>query len=176
VSWFSANRDSIGIVLALLAVVISFTTVIIGRLRQQASGFLAVQGMMLAEDLWRGRLMIHQAGMTGSMPSTDLDDVYLMVRALAVVDLMCSYARRHIIRYSWVLEYWHPRLQVLRHGYDVVNSFEHGSYPNHDRPDLLDLVARAESYRCTRVCCANGKREQRLANATRRPKPEGSAA
>ena len=173
-SWFSANRDTIGIVLALLAILISFTTVVIGRLRQQASSFLALQTMMLAEDLWRGRLMIHQAGMTGVLPSTELEDVYLMVRALATVDLMGSYARRRIVRYSWVLEYWHPRLQVLRHGYHVVNSYEHGSHPNHDRPDLLDLIARAERYRCARVCCADGKREQRLANAARPTGPESS--
>ena len=174
--WFSANKDIIGISLALLAIIISLTTVIISRRRQQASSFLSVQGLMLAEDLWRGRLMIYQAGRTGSMPSVNQEDVYLMIRALATIDLMGAYARRGIIPYRWVLEYWHPRLQVLRPGYQVVNAHEHGSYPTHDRPDLLDLIARAERHPCSKVCCSRGKREERMAKAVRPPPVEPPAS
>ncbi|AGZ44262.1 hypothetical protein [Actinoplanes friuliensis] len=169
--WFSVNKDVIGIGIGLLAILISLITVLISR-RRLASSFLAVQTMMLADDLWRGRLMIYQSGLNGVIVSTEPDDVYLMVRALATFDLMGAYARRGIVPRRWVLDYWHPRLQVLRRGYEVVNSYQHGSYPGHDRPDLLDLMARAERHPCRRECCAGGQIGLRLGG--RSPDPDGT--
>lgn len=161
--WFSDNKDLVGIALAFVAIVVSLVTVLISRRQQQANNFLAVQELMLTPELQRGRILLYRAGITGEVPSTESADYYLMVRALAVFDLMGSYVRRGIIKRRWVLEYWHPRLQSLRPGYEAMHLDRQEAYPYrvHDRPDLLELMERAERYVCHRVCCANGRREQR---------------
>ena len=153
-AWFNSIKDVLGVSIGLLAIVISLMTVLIGRHEQQASSFLAVQELMLSEELQRGRLLIYKAGVSGDIPAMDSGDYYRMVRSLAVFDLMGAYARKGIVRRRWVMDYWHPRLRVLRAGYEAVNFRSDGPYPNHERPDLLDLIARAERYRCSRECCS----------------------
>lgn len=153
VAWFASNKDLLGIGIAFLAILVSLTTVLISRRQQQARSFLAIQELMLSNDLQRGRLLIYSAGRSGNVPPTDSDDFKLMIRALAVFDLMGVYARMRIIRRHWVLDYWHPRLRVLRAGYEAVNFKQYASYPNHERPDLVELIDSAERYQCRRACC-----------------------
>jgi hypothetical protein len=88
VTWFVSNKDIVGLSIALLAIVVSLTTVLLSRRQQQASSFLAVQELMLSNELQRGRLLIYSAGISGKLPSFDSDDFKLMIRALAVFDLM----------------------------------------------------------------------------------------
>jgi hypothetical protein len=170
VAWFDSIKDFAGISIAFLAIIVSLVTVLISRRQQQASSYLAVQELMLNDELQRGRLLIYEVGMSGKLPPIGTADYYRMVRALAIFDLMGAYARKGIIQRNWVLDYWHPRLQVLRPGYELVNFRDDGPYPSHGRPDLLDLIERAERFHCNRQCCAAGRRDLRLSRqATARP-------
>jgi len=159
--WVGANKDLLGVSIAFLAILVSLTTVMISRRNAQVNSFIAIQSVMLSGDLQRGRLLIYKAVETGAVPPRDSEDAYLMVRSLAVFDLLGTYARRRIVPRRWVLEFWHARLQILRHGYGL-DADSSGFYPIHGRPDLLDLIERAEHYRCDRACCSNGQRERRL--------------
>ncbi|BCB73697.1 hypothetical protein Pflav_001070 [Phytohabitans flavus] len=161
-AWFDSVKDLVGISLALLAVIVSLVTVLISRRREQASSYLAIQELMLSDEVQRGRLLIYQSGISGRIPPLGTADYFRIVRALSVFDLLGAYARKGIVRREWVLDYWHPRLQALRAGYELVNYREDGPYPNHGRPDLLDLIERAERYDCRRQCCTDGRRERRL--------------
>lgn len=165
-AWFDAIKDLVAIGLALLAIIVSLVTVLISRRQQQAGSYLAIQELMLSDEVQRGRLLIYESGISGRIPPVGTADYYRIVRALAVFDLLGAYARKGIVRREWVLDYWHPRLQALRPGYELVNFRDDGPYPNHGRPDLLDLIERAERYYCRRQCCVDGRRERRLSRTT----------
>jgi hypothetical protein len=88
------------------------------------------------------------------VPAADTADFYAVARALAVFNLLGSYARRRVVPRRWVLDYWHTRLCALRPGYDVVVSQRVGwSQEKAPWPDLLDLIDRAGRYKCRRACC-----------------------
>lgn len=175
--WFAENRDLVGIVLALAAVVVSLSTVLISRRQQQASNFVALQELLLAPDLQRARINIYELRQTGSvLPLANSPEYYDMVRAFAALDLMGLYARRRIVRQSWVMDYWHSRLPVLRAGYELMHGDQSDGYPwrVRERPDLLNLIERAESVTCRRECCEPSMRPPPRPWGPRVPSPTDS--
>ncbi|GIF20245.1 hypothetical protein BJ973_001849 [Actinoplanes tereljensis] len=159
--WVSANKDILSLLIALLAILVSLSTVLISRRNARTTSFIAIQNVMLSGDLQRGRLLVYRAIQTGDVPPHDSDEEYLMVRSLAIFDLLGMLSGQGIVPRRWVLRYWHARLQLLRHGFGMEEDPSR-PYIVHGRPDLQDLIERAERYRCDRTCCANGQRERRL--------------
>jgi hypothetical protein len=159
--WIGANKDILSLLIAFLAILVSLSTALINRRNSKANSFIAIQNVMLNSELQRGRLLIYKAIETGDAPVRDSDEEYLMIRSLAVFDLVGMFAHYGIVPRKWVLRFWHARLQILRHGFDMGEDATR-PYVLRGRPDLQDLIERAERYRCDRTCCTEGQRERRI--------------
>jgi hypothetical protein len=159
--WVARNKDILSLMIAFLAILVSFSTVLISLRNLRTNSFIAIQNEMLKGDLQRGRLLVYKAAETGEAPPRDSDEEYLMVRSLAVFDLLGMFARQWIVPRKWVLRFWHARLQLLKHGFGM-EADPTRPYILHGRPGLQYLIERAERYRCDETCCTNGQRERRL--------------
>ncbi|GAA1026721.1 hypothetical protein GCM10009557_05420 [Virgisporangium ochraceum] len=160
-TWVGANKDFLSLLIAMLAIVISFSTVLIGLLNLRTNSFIAIQNVMLSNEMQRGRLLVYKAIATGEAPLPDSDEEYLMVRSLAVFDQLGMLSRRWIVPLRWVLLFWHARLQLLKHGFGVAADPTR-PYILGGRPNLQYLVEHAERFRCDQSCCTNGQKERRL--------------
>jgi hypothetical protein len=159
--WVGANKDILSLLIALLAILVSLSTVLISLRNARTNSSIAIQNVMLNGEMQRGRLLVYKAIETGAAPPRDSDEEYLMVRALAVFDLLGMFSRQGIVPLKWVLRFWHARLQLMRHGFGIDEDPTR-PYILHGRPDLQYLIERAERYRCGRTCCTHGQRERRL--------------
>jgi hypothetical protein len=159
--WVGANKDILSLLIALLAILVSLSTVLISLRNARTNSFIAIQNVMLTGEMQRGRLLVYKAIETGDVPPRDSDEEYLMVRSLAVFDLLGMFSRQRIVPRKWVLRFWHARLQLMKHGFGMEGDPAR-PYILQGRPDLQDLIERAERYRCSRTCCKNGQRERRL--------------
>jgi len=159
--WVSANKDIISLLIALLAILVSLSTALINVRNLRTSSFIAIQKEMLTGEMQRGRLLVYRAIATGDAPPRDSDEEYLMVRSLAVFDQLGMLSRQWIVPRRWVLRYWHPRLQLLKHGFGIEPDPDR-PYILQGRPNLQYLIEHAERYRCADSCCADGRKEGRL--------------
>jgi hypothetical protein len=159
--WVGANKDILSLLIALLAILVSLSTVLISLRNARTNSFIAMQNAMLTGEMQQGRLLIYKAIETGDVPPRDSNEEYLMVRTLAVFDLLGMFSRQGIVPRKWVLRFWHARLQLMRNGFGMEGDAGR-PYILQGRPDLQDLIERAEHYRCNRTCCKNGQRERRL--------------
>jgi hypothetical protein len=166
--WVGANKDILSLLIALLAILVSLSTVLISLRNARTNSFIAIQNVMLSGDMQRGRLLIYKAIETGDVPARDSEEEYLMVRSLAVFDQLGMFSRQGIVPRKWVLRFWHARLQLMRRGFGVEEDPTR-PYILRGRPDLQDLIERAERYRCGRSCCTNDQRARRLRGPERTP-------
>ncbi|GAA3932734.1 hypothetical protein [Actinoplanes auranticolor] len=160
-AWVGANKDMLSLLIALLAILVSLSTALINLRNLRTNSFVAMQNVMLNGELQRGRLLVYRAIATGEVPPRDSDEEYLMVRSLAVFDQLGMMSRQWIVPRRWVLRFWHPRLQLLKHGFGMEPDPTR-PYILQGRPNLQYLVDRAERYHCADTCCANGQKESRL--------------
>ncbi|WP_433382689.1 hypothetical protein ACQPZX_19470 [Actinoplanes sp. CA-142083] len=168
--WVGANKDILSLLIALLAILVSLATVLISLRNARTNSFIAIQNVMLSAEMQRGRLLVYRAIVMGDVPPRDSDEEYLMVRSLAVFDQLGMFARHGIVPRKWVLRFWHPRLQLMRHGFGM-EADPARPYILQERPDLQDLIERAERYPCDRACCVNGRKEHRLQRPERASRP-----
>jgi hypothetical protein len=159
--WVGANKDILSLLIALLAIMVSLSTVLISLRNLRTNSFMAIQNRMLSSEMQRGRLLVYRAIATGDVPPRDSDEEYLMVRSLAVFDELGMLSRQGIVPRRWVLRFWHARLQLMKHGFGMKPD-PHRPYILQGRPNLQYLIDRAERYRCGQTCCINGQRENRL--------------
>jgi hypothetical protein len=159
--WVGANKDFLSLLIAFMATLVSLATVLFGRRNSQVQSFISMQALMLNSELQRGRLLVYRSIETGELPPRDSDEEYLMARSLAVFDMLGMFVRLRILPLRWVLWFWHPRLQLLRHSFGL-DADPDRPYILTERPDLEYLVAEAVRYVCNRKCCAGGLRERRL--------------
>ncbi|MEV4342878.1 hypothetical protein AB0J83_00160 [Actinoplanes sp. NPDC049596] len=169
--WVGANKDLLSLLIAFLAILVSLSTVLIGVQNLRTNSFIAIQNVMLSGDMQRGRLLVYKAITTGVAPVRDSDEEYLMARALAVFDQLGMLSRRWMVPRKWVMQFWHPRLQLLRHGFGMQPDPER-PYILQGRPNLQYLIDRAERYQCDQSCCVDGQKEGRLREPRRPGKPE----
>ncbi|HEX5204262.1 MAG TPA: hypothetical protein VFW27_30415 [Actinoplanes sp.] len=159
--WVGSNKDILSLLIALLAVMVSLSTVLIGFRNLRTNSFMSIQNRMLSNEMQRGRLLVYRAIATGEAPARDSDEEYLMVRSLAVFDELGMLARLRIVPREWVLRFWHARLHLMTHGFGM--EFDPARpYILQGRPNLQYLIACAGRYRCDQDCCADGQKELRL--------------
>jgi hypothetical protein len=170
-AWVGANKDMISLLIALLAILVSLSTALINLRNLRTSSFIAIQNVMLNGEMQRGRLLVYRAIATGDVPPRDSDEEYLMVRSLAVFDQLGMLSRQWIVPRKWVLRFWHPRLQLMKHGFGMEPDPTR-PYILQGRPNLQYLIDRAERYPCADTCCADGQKESRL----KEPRRVGRAA
>jgi hypothetical protein len=156
--WVGANKDILSLLIALLAIMVSLSTVLIGLRNLRTNSFMAIQNRMLSSEMQRGRLLVYRAIATGAAPPRDSDEEYLMVRSLAVFDELGMLSRQWIVPRKWVLRFWHARLQLMTHGFGMEPDPTR-PYILQGRPNLQYLIERAECYRCGQTCCTNGQKK-----------------
>jgi hypothetical protein len=165
-NWLVQNKDTVGIVLASCAIVVSLTTVLIARRQQQLSAFLQVQQLMLTPENQHGRRLLYRVGNLDDLPQMDTDDFYLINRSMAIFDLVGALSRRGAVKRNWILDYWHRGLRDMRPGYEaLVRRREENNRGANPRPDFDDLYESGQKYRCRRRCCQPRLLSQTAANA-----------
>jgi hypothetical protein len=162
--WIGANKDLLSLSIAFLAILVSLSTVLISLRNARTNSFVTIQNVMLSADMQRGRLLVYKAIETGRLPPRESDDEYLMIRSLAVFDLLGMFSRQGVVPRKWVLRFWHARLQVMRRGFGMERDATR-PYIIQGRPDLQHLINQAVRYRCRQSCCADHQRERRLHGA-----------
>ncbi|MEV4704477.1 hypothetical protein [Actinoplanes sp. NPDC049316] len=160
-AWVGANKDILSLLIALLAILVSLSTALINLRNLRTSNFIAIQNVMLNGDMQRGRLLVYRAIATGDVPARDSEEEYLMVRSLAVFDQLGMLSRQWIVPRRWVLRFWHPRLQLMSHGFGMEPDPAR-PYILQGRPNLQYLIDCAGRYQCADSCCADGQKQNRL--------------
>jgi hypothetical protein len=102
---FSNNKDLVAIDIALVAIIISLTTVLTDRHHHRAMSFPTVQELMLYADLQHGRILVYEADVTGKVPPDGSAESFQIIRARAVFDTVDAFVRRGIVARRWFLDY-----------------------------------------------------------------------
>lgn len=153
VSWVSANKDLLSVVLALIAISLTLFTVVLSRRQRRQEIFLRMHDLLTSPEMQEGRRNLYISSRSGQYPEEDSEEYRQMNRALSTLDTLGMYIRRRIVSEDWILYSWHRSLRdvsVAARGFADRRNSRHRWYP---WPDLWFLLDLAQKYECKRICC-----------------------
>jgi hypothetical protein len=141
VGWVVRN---LGILIATVAVGLSFATATLNRRQRRQDMFLRVHEMLIDIEMQRGRRLLYQCGRDGRLPPEESDDFARISRALSVHNTVAVYVRRGIVPRRWILEGWQNTLCDMRHGAMLFIAYRQQTYGWHVWRELDSLITLAE--------------------------------
>jgi hypothetical protein len=146
----------LGIVIAAIAVGVSFATVLLGRRQRRQDMFIRVQEMLADEKMQTGRWLLYQGAVTENRVVRGTPEGGLVYRTIRVHSTVAMYVRRGLVPRQWVLEAWHHSLRNMRPGLTTyVAQQEDAAVRWYVASELMGLIEMAERYRSSLACCRN---------------------
>lgn len=164
--WLLGNTQFIGIVIAALAICLSFLTALLNRRQRRQDMFLRVQDMLTDIDIAQGRFQLHKVAETGYVPTLGAPERFQLSRCLSVHNTVATYVRRGIVPKRWVLDSWHHSLQDLRQGVAAMVRTRQEMQQWRPWADLDWLITLAEKHRTQMPCCQMEIMDKREQNAS----------
>jgi hypothetical protein len=147
VHWILRN---LGVLIATVAVGLSFATALLNRRQRQEDMYLRVHETLIDIDMQRGRLALHQVGVSGRLPPEGGDEFARISRTLSVHNAVAIYVRRGIVPRRWVLDEWRNTLCDMRRGMTIFKEYRQSTYGWLVLEELDGLIASAEQSVCAR--------------------------
>jgi hypothetical protein len=119
-AWFVENTYLLTIWIALLAVVLSFTTIIMQRNESKRDAYREIGTVVMSEDIHRGRWFLNKME---EIP-TDEPTRLLIYRTLGLLNNLAMFVDHHVVPKKWVLDVWHHALQDMRLAADLIRARE----------------------------------------------------
>jgi hypothetical protein len=149
-SWFASSKDFLATVVAFLALLVSFTTVVLSRKQQQRTAYWDLYSVLMSDDLHRGRWLIYEIHSEDDDPNRhdDAETYYLIYRTLGVFDNLGMFVKRKIVPRELVLEVWHHPLIAMCPGAQIVrdHAIRTSPQPGVPWPELWALFISAKEY------------------------------
>ena len=148
VNWFVANKDLVSLIIATIAVGLSFMTVMAQRHQQRHEAYRHLHEQLIEPQVRVGRARAYAAAASGVVPPTNTEEWNEINRAITLFDTMAIYYRKNLIPRRLALDTWHHGLRDIRAGAKLVaqqRNEEHHTWTAW--PNLWPLIERAVNYR-----------------------------
>jgi hypothetical protein len=139
--WLSRN---LGVMVATVAVVLSFSTVMLNRRQRRQDVYFRVHETLTSLEMQRGRRLLHRCGEKGALPPEDDADFALISRTLSVHNTVAIYVRRGLVPRRWVLAGWQNTLCNMRQGTRLFVEYRNETYGWQIFSELDTLIGSAE--------------------------------
>ncbi|WP_436522318.1 hypothetical protein [Actinoplanes sp. HUAS TT8] len=140
-AWVLRN---LGVIIATLAVGLSFATAILNRRQRQEDMYLRVHETLIDIEMQRGRRALHAFGEAGLLPSEESPEFAQISRTLSVHNAGAIYVRRGIVPRRWVLREWKNTLCDMRCALTVFREYRQSTYGWPVLVELDSLISSAE--------------------------------
>jgi hypothetical protein len=154
--------DVLGIVnitVAVIAVTLSLIALNSSRRQQRFDAILRVEDFLLQEDVVHGRRLLYESSQRGKLPKSQ-EDIHAMVRAITRFDSAAILVKSGLVPKRWMLETWHPALQKLHTGIELLIDYQHRNWDTGNPwPALTKLIEEAQRFECQEACCRSDLEE-----------------
>ena len=140
-SWILHN---LGVLVATMAVGLSFATAAFNRRQRQQDMYLRVHETLIEVEMQHGRRALYECGRTGKLPPEGSTEFARISRTLSVHNAVAIYIRRGIVPRRWVLQEWRNTLCDMRRGLDTFRRYRQVTYGWPVLVELEALIASAE--------------------------------
>jgi len=151
-TWFAENTDLLTICIALLAVALSLTTIIMQRNETKRDAYREIYTALMSEDIHRGRWLLNKIKTPDQIP-TDEPTRLLIYRTLGLFNNLAMFVDHHVVPRKWVLDVWHHPLQDMRRAAELIGAREKAQTGVSPWPQLWSLFSDLDEYHSSLSCC-----------------------
>jgi hypothetical protein len=149
----------VNITVAVIAVTLSLIALSSSRRQQRFDAILRVEEFLLQEDVVHGRRLLYESSQRGKLPK-NREDIHTMVRAITRFDSAAILVKNGLVPKRWMLETWHPALQKLHTGIQLLIDYQRRNWDaGNTWPTLTKLIEEARRFECQEACCRSDLEE-----------------
>lgn len=154
-TWLANNKDSIGIALALVGLLVTAYTVRTARAVQRRDAFMRIHEVLLQPDIQEGRRLLFQIRSQEDVPPPDTEAYRMINRSLALYDTLGQYIRCGQVDRRQAMDAWHHSLRDIAEPARIFIENRESAHRSRWQawPWLRSLLKESETYRSRAGCC-----------------------